>query len=135
VGASYSNGPRCLSVSLSPKLSKIDLSTVPPFCMFQDWRFAHSDRYGPVGLVNVVNGSVGTVTSRHYTWHRGGPAIVTSHSERYLVLSSSVGVRPPTTPHHTILSVFSFSVLVIFTIHIPFFDVLFYLLFVLLVFP
>jgi len=35
----------------------------------------------PVGLVNVVNGSVGTVTSRHHTGHRGGPAIVTSHTD------------------------------------------------------
>jgi len=33
------------------------------------------------GFVNVVNGSVGTVASQH----RGGPAIVTSRNERYLV--------------------------------------------------
>jgi len=38
---------------------------------------AHSDRNGLVGLVNVMNGSVGTVTSRHHTYgHRDGPAIV-----------------------------------------------------------
>jgi len=35
--------------------------------------------------VSVVNGSVGTVTSRHHTRHCGGPAIVTSHHGRYLV--------------------------------------------------
>jgi len=34
----------------------------PPVPEF--WHFAHSDRNGPVGLVKVVNGSVGTVTSR-----------------------------------------------------------------------
>jgi len=61
-------------------------STVPPFWVFPGWHFAHSDRNGPVGLVNVVNGSVGTVTSRHHTGHRGGPAIVTSHNGRYLVI-------------------------------------------------
>jgi len=45
----------------------------------------HSDRNGPVGLVNIVNGSVGTVTSRHHTGHRSRPAIVTSHNGRHLV--------------------------------------------------
>jgi len=49
------------------------------------WHFAHSDRNGPVGLVNVVNGSVVTVTSRHQTGHRGGPVIIVSHNGRYLV--------------------------------------------------
>jgi len=29
----------------------------------------------PAGLVNVVNGSVGTVTSRHHTGHRAGPIL------------------------------------------------------------
>jgi len=61
-------------------------STVPPFWVFPGCHFAHSDRNGPVGLVNVVNGSVGTVTSRHHTGHRGGPAIVTSQHGRYLVV-------------------------------------------------
>jgi len=56
-------------------------STVPPFWVFLGWRFAHSDRNGPVELVNVVNGSVGTVISQHHTGHRGGPAIVTSHTD------------------------------------------------------
>jgi len=60
-------------------------STVPPFWVFPGWHFARSDRNGPVWLVNVVNGSVGTVTSRHHTGHRGEPAIVTSHNVRYLV--------------------------------------------------
>jgi len=50
--------------------------------MFSGWHFAHSDRNRPVGFVTVVHGSV---TSQH----RGGPAIVTSHNGRYLVLSSS----------------------------------------------
>jgi len=54
--------------------------------MILGWLFAHSERNGPVGLVNAVNGSVGTVTSRHHTGHHGGPAIVTSHNGRYLVL-------------------------------------------------
>jgi len=58
-------------------------STVPPFWVFLRRHFDHADRNGPVGL---VNGSVGTVTSRHHTGHRGGPAaIVTSHNGRYLV--------------------------------------------------
>jgi len=35
-------------------------STVPPFWVFLGWHFADSDRKGLVGL---VNGSVGTVTS------------------------------------------------------------------------
>jgi len=61
-------------------------STVLPFWVFSGWHLAHSDRNGPVGLVNVVNGSVGTVTSRHHTGHRGGPASVTSHNRRYIVL-------------------------------------------------
>jgi len=47
------------------------------------WHFTHSDRNGPVGL---VNGSVRTVTSRHHTGHHGGPAIITSHNRGYLVL-------------------------------------------------
>jgi len=50
-------------------------STVPPFWVFQGWHFAHSNRNGPVGLVIVVNGSVGTITSRHHTGHRGRPTI------------------------------------------------------------
>jgi len=58
---------------------------VPPFWVFPGWHFAHSDKNGPVGLVNVVNGSVGTVTSQHHTGHRGGPAIVTSCNRRHLV--------------------------------------------------
>jgi len=58
---------------------------VPPFWVFQGWHSARSDRNGPGGLVSVVNGSVGTVTSRHHTGHSGGPAIVTSHNGRYLV--------------------------------------------------
>jgi len=49
------------------------------FGVFPGWHFAHSDRNGPAGLVNVVNSSVGTVTSRHHTGYRGDPAIVTSH--------------------------------------------------------
>jgi len=53
-------------------------STVLAFWEFQGWHFAHPERNGPFGMVNVVNGSVGTVTSRHHTGHRGGPAIVTS---------------------------------------------------------
>jgi len=57
-------------------------STVVPFWMFPGWRFTRSDRNGPVGLVNVANGSVGTVTSRHHTRHR----IVISHNGRYLLL-------------------------------------------------
>jgi len=61
-------------------------SMVLPFWVFPGWDFAHSDRNWPFGLVNVVNGSVGTVTSRHHTGHRGGPAIVTSHIGWYLVL-------------------------------------------------
>jgi len=56
-----------------------------PFWVFPGWHLAHSDRNGPVGLVNVVNGSVGTITSRHNTGHRGGPAIITSHDGRYHV--------------------------------------------------
>jgi len=55
-------------------------STVPPFWALSGWHFAHSDRNGLVGLVNVMNGSVGTVASRHHTGHRGEPAIVTSHN-------------------------------------------------------
>jgi len=31
---------------------------VPPFWVFPGWHFVHSDRNGPVALVNVVNGSV-----------------------------------------------------------------------------
>jgi len=46
-------------------------STVLPFWVFPGWHFAHSDRNGPVGLVNVVNGSVLTVTRWHHTGHRG----------------------------------------------------------------
>jgi len=65
-------------------------STVLPFWVLLGWHFVHSDRNGPVWLVNVVNGSVETVTSRHHTGHRGGPAIVTSHNGRYLV---KTGVR------------------------------------------
>jgi len=53
--------------------------------VFLGWHFAHSDRNGLVGLVNVVNGSVGTVTSQHHTGHCGGPAIATSNKGRYLV--------------------------------------------------
>jgi len=53
-------------------------STVPPLWVFPGWHLTHSDRSGSVGLVNVVNGSVGTVTSRHRTGQSGGPAIVTS---------------------------------------------------------
>jgi len=60
---------------------------VPPFWVFPIWHVAHSDRKGPVGL---VNGSVGTVTSRQHTGHRGGPAIVTSHNGRYLVFIQAV---------------------------------------------
>jgi len=103
---SYSNGPRCPSACLSHAnisetkpnrhTGKLEQetglpdsesavrfaigSTVQPFWVFTGWHFVHSDRNGPVGLVNVVNGSVGTVISRHHTGHRGGPAIVTSHS-------------------------------------------------------
>jgi len=91
---------------ISPKLSEIDIwllgnsnrklipdsesairfaigSTVLPFWVFPGWQTA---RNGSVGLVNVVYGSVGTVTSRHHTGHRGGPAIVTSHNGRNLVI-------------------------------------------------
>jgi len=39
-------------------------STVPPFWVLPGWHFAHSDRNGPVGLVNAVNGSLRTVTNR-----------------------------------------------------------------------
>jgi len=62
-----------------------DRKYVPPFWVFPDWHFSHSDRNGPVGIVNVVNGSVGTVTSRHHNGHRGGPVIVTYHNGRHLV--------------------------------------------------
>jgi len=50
----------------------------------------HSDRNGPAGL---VNGSVGTVTSRHHIGHHGGPAIVTSQNGRYLVRYSRTTER------------------------------------------
>jgi len=43
--------------------------TVSPFWVFLGWHFVNSYRNGPVWLVNVVNISVGTVTSRHHTWH------------------------------------------------------------------
>jgi len=36
-------------------------STVLPFSVFPGWHFAHSDRNGPVGLVNVVDESVRAV--------------------------------------------------------------------------
>jgi len=62
-------------------------STVSPFWVFPGWHFTHSERNGPIGLVNVLNGSVGTVTSRHHTGRRGGPAIVSSHNGRYIVVS------------------------------------------------
>jgi len=104
VGVSYSNGPRCSFVCLShANVSKTKRdrhmvtqklewetglpvsesairfvigSTVLPFPC---WHFAHLDRNGPVGLVNVLNGSVGIVTSWQHTGHRGGLAIVTLH--------------------------------------------------------
>jgi len=63
-------------------------STVTPCWVFPGWHFAHSDRNGPVGLVNVVNGSVGTVTGRHHTGQLGGPTVITSHNGRYLVIFS-----------------------------------------------
>jgi len=68
------------------------------FGCFRVGTLFHSDRNGPVGLVNVVNGSVGTVTSRHHTGHRGGPAIVTSHNGRYLVnflLNAAIAIGIP----------------------------------------
>jgi len=84
---------------MCPKLSEIDIWLLgnsnrklgfpiqnPTFWVFPGWHFAHSDRNRSVGLVNVVTGSVETVTSRHHTGHRGGPAIVTSHHGRYLIL-------------------------------------------------
>jgi len=58
----------------------------------------HSHRNWPVVLVNVVNGSVGTVTTRHHTGHRGGPAIIASHNGRYLV-SEEVNVVAGCDPH------------------------------------
>jgi len=39
-------------------------STVPPFWMFPGRHFAHSDRNGLVRLVNIANGSVGTVAGQ-----------------------------------------------------------------------
>jgi len=54
-------------------------STVPPFWVFLDSYFAHSDRNRPVGLVNVVNGSVETVALRRALWQ---PVIVTSSNGR-----------------------------------------------------
>jgi len=94
VGASYSNGPRCPSVCLSHaniSETKRDRRMVTRKLKQESWLsdsesavgfaievrfhhfgcfrvdFAHSYRNGRVGLVNVVNGSVGTVTSRHRT--------------------------------------------------------------------
>jgi len=77
---------------MSPKLSETNLCLLgnsnrkpgfpiqnSPFWVFPGWRFAHSDRNGPVELVNVVNGSVGPVTSWHHTGHCGRLAIVTFH--------------------------------------------------------
>jgi len=63
-----------------------------PFWVIQGRHFAHSHRNRPVGLVNVVNGSVGTVSSRHHTGHRGKPAIVMSHNGRYLVSLQFTGI-------------------------------------------
>jgi len=60
--------------------------------VFPSWHFAHSDRNGPLGLVNVVNGSEGTVTSWHHTGHRAGPAIVTSYNGRYLVFFCGIAM-------------------------------------------
>jgi len=54
-------------------------SLVSPFWVFWGWHFAHSDRNGLVGLVNVVNGSVGTITSRHHTGHFDGQYLVIEH--------------------------------------------------------
>jgi len=68
-------------------------STVPPFWVFLGWHFAYSERNGPVWLVNVVNGSVGTVTSQHHTEHRGRLAIVTFHNGRYLVIAQCGALR------------------------------------------
>jgi len=53
-------------------------SMVLPFWVFTGWHFTHSDRNGPVGLVNVVRGAV---TSRHHTGHRGRTAIIMSHTD------------------------------------------------------
>jgi len=79
-------------------------SMYPPFWVFPGWHFTHSDRIGPVGLVNVVNGSVGTVTSWQHTGHRGGPAIVTSHHGRYHVPSTQSNLAKaalnPFSPHN-----------------------------------
>jgi len=106
VGACYNNGlhVRMSYTWISPKLSEIDIwllktglpdsvsavrfvigSMVVPFWAFLGWHFAQSVRNGLVRLVNVVNGSVGTVASRNRIGHRGRPAVVTSHNGRYLV--------------------------------------------------
>jgi len=49
----------------------------------------HSDSNGPVGLVNVVNGSAATVTSRHHTGHHFGSAAVVSHNGQSLVFTDN----------------------------------------------
>jgi len=64
-----------------------------PFWVLLGFHFAHSDRNGPVGLANVVNGSVETVTSQHHT----GPVVDQLSSRpipygRYLVKHSNMQV-------------------------------------------
>jgi len=75
IWGSHSNGPRCPSVCLSQaniSETKRDRHMVTRKL---------EQKTGPVVLVNVTNGSVGSVTSRHHT---GRPTTVMSHNGRYL---------------------------------------------------
>jgi len=81
---------------ISPKLSEIDICLLGNSS--RDWESAISSILGVfrlalrpfrlkwvVGLVNVVNGSVGTVTSQHHTGHHGRPAVIITDDTLFIL--------------------------------------------------